>query len=192
MLFRRRTEQNFWERFRLWIWPRVSWRRSVLYYLKRILRLSGTPYAIAMGAAIGVFTSFTPFLGFHLGITFVITWLIGANTIAGVLATSIGNPLTFPLIWASTYQVGYLILQGASRAPPPRFEHEIMHRSLLEIGPLIEPMIIGSIPVGLVVGGITYLVTYKAVSAYQEARRRRLEGRRNGSTEAPAMIGGKS
>ena len=53
MLFRRREEPGYWERFKLWLWPRVSWRRSALYYLKRILRLSGTPYAIAMGAAVG-------------------------------------------------------------------------------------------------------------------------------------------
>ena len=49
MLFRRREEPGYWERFKLWLWPRVSWRRSALYYLKRILRLSGTPYAIAHG-----------------------------------------------------------------------------------------------------------------------------------------------
>ncbi len=192
MLFRRRTEQGFWERLRLWLWPRVSWRRSVLYYLKRILRLSGTPNAIALGAAIGIFTSFTPFLGFHLLITFVIAWVVGANTIAGVLATSIGNPLTFPIIWASTYQIGNLILRGASQMPPPRLEHEMLHRSLAEIVPLIEPMLVGSVPIGLLFGGITYLVAYKAVSAYQEARRRRLEGRRNSGAGAPAMIGGKS
>ena len=191
MLFKRRRVQGFWERFRLWLWPRVSWRRSVLYYLKRILRLSGTPRAIALGAAIGIFTSFTPFLGFHLGITFVVTWLLGANIIAGVLATAIGNPLTFPIIWATTYQIGSLILRGANKAPPALLEHEIMHRPFAEIVPLLEPMIVGSIPLGATFSGITYVVVYKAVSAYQEARRRRLEGRRNG-VETAAMVRGGS
>ncbi len=192
MLFKRREEQGFRERLRLWLWPRVSWRRSVLYYLKRILRLSGTPYAIAMGAAIGIFASFTPFLGFHLLITVVIAWLVGANAIAGIIATSIGNPLTFPIIWASTYQIGYLILRGANRMPPARLEHDIMHRPLAEIFPLIEPMLVGSIPIGLAMGGIVYLIVYKSVSAYQEARRRRLEGRRNGEGAEPAMMRGGS
>ena len=44
MLFKRRSEQGLWDRFRLWLWPRRSFRRSALYYLKRILRLTGTPY----------------------------------------------------------------------------------------------------------------------------------------------------
>ena len=28
MLFKRREAQGYWERFKLWLWPRVSWRRS--------------------------------------------------------------------------------------------------------------------------------------------------------------------
>jgi uncharacterized protein len=187
MLFKRRQELRFWERLRLWFWPRVSWRRSALYYVKRILRLSGTPHAIAFGAAIGIFTSFTPFLGFHIALTFVFAWLVGANAIAGILSTAIGNPLTFPIIWASTYQVGYLILRGVSKMPPARLEHDLMHRPFGEIAPLIAPMVVGSIPVGLFFGTIAYLIVHKAVSAYQEARRRRLEGRRNGDAAAPGM-----
>jgi uncharacterized protein len=193
MLFRRREEQGYWDRFRLWLWPRVSWRRSALYYIKRILRLSGTPHAIAFGVALGVFVSFTPFLGFHIGITLVIAWLVGANAIAGALGTAIGNPLTFPFIWASTYKIGTLILRGVSRVPPAHLEHDITHRSLAEIGPLIKPMLVGALPLGLTAGAIVYLLIYKAVSAYQETRRRRLAGRRNGARGAAmAELGSKS
>src|SRR3954463_10108703 len=102
MLFRRREELSYWQRFKLWLWPRVSWRRSTLYYLKRILRLSGTPYAIAMGSALGAFVSVTPFIGFHFVITLVLAWLLRSNMIAGVIATGIGNPATYPFIWAGT------------------------------------------------------------------------------------------
>jgi len=72
MLFRRREAPGYWERFKVWLWPRVSWRRSGLYYLKRILRLSGSPYGIAMGAAVGGAIAITPFIGFHLVLTFVL------------------------------------------------------------------------------------------------------------------------
>ena len=176
MLFKRRNEPSALGRLRLWLWPRVSWRRSGLYFVKRILRLSGTPYAIAMGAAIGAFASFTPFVGLHLILTLAAAWLVRANMIAGAIGTSLGNPLTFPLIWASTYELGQIILRGGSRAPPPRLEYDLMHKSFDQLLPLLKPMAVGSIPIGAVVGALAYLIVYKAVSAYQTARRRRLNG----------------
>jgi uncharacterized protein (DUF2062 family) len=194
MLFRRRVEQGHWERLRLWVWPRVSWRRSYQYFVKRILRLSGTPHAIALGAAVGAGASFTPFIGFHLLLTFAVAWLLGANMIAGALATTVGNPITFPFIWASTYQIGYFVLDGASRRAPARLEHDLLHRPLSEIVPLIEHMLVGSLPLGILAGGLMYLVVYKAVSAYQATRRRRLADRRGRTQNGPfaAQIGGKT
>lgn len=177
MLFKRRVQPGLWGRLRLWVWPRVSWRRSVAYYLKRILRLSGTPYAIAMGAAIGAFASFTPFVGLHLGITLAIAWLFGANMIAGAIGTVIGNPATFPLIWATTYEIGHMILKGASRHAPARLEYDLTHKSFDQIMPLLKPMLVGSVPLGLTVAIFVYIIVYKTVSTYQEARRKRLNGK---------------
>jgi uncharacterized protein (DUF2062 family) len=105
MLFRRRKKATQWERFKVWLWPRVSWRRSVLYFVKRTLRLSGSPHAIALGCAVGAFAAFTPFLGLHIVIAVVIAWLLRGNLIAGAVGTFIGNPLSFPFIWAGTYEV---------------------------------------------------------------------------------------
>ncbi len=176
MLFKRRTEPGTWGRLRLWLWPRVSWRRSALYYLKRILRLSGTPYAIAMGAGIGAFASCTPFLGLHLIFTLAVAWLVRGNMIAGAIGTALGNPLTFPFIWATTYEIGSIILRRTTQELPPGLEYELTHRSFEQLLPLIKPMAVGAIPLGLAAGVLTYLIVYKTVSTYQEARRRRLNG----------------
>jgi uncharacterized protein (DUF2062 family) len=184
MLFRRREQPGQWDRVRLWVWPRRSWRRSALYYVKRVLRLSGTPHAIALGVAIGVFASFTPFIGFHLFLTFAVAWLLRANMIAGAFGTAIGNPLTFPLIWASTYEIGYLILRGVSREAPARLGHDLTHKSFQDLLPLIKPMLIGAIPLGLIAATIVYLLLYKAVSTYQETRRKRLAARSAGGRMA--------
>ena len=182
MLFKRREELNNWERFRLWLWPRVSWRRSGLYYLKRILRLSGTPYAVAMGAAIGAGVSLTPFIGFHFLLTFLIAWLLRANMIAGAIATSIGNPFTFPVIWATTYQLGHFILNHGVPRPPAELENDLLHKSWGQLWPIVEPMTVGAIPIGIAVGAIVYLVVYKAISAYREGRSQRFAGRRAQAT----------
>ena len=154
-----------------------------MYYLKRVLRLSGTPYAIAMGVAIGVAVSFTPFVGTHLVVTFALAWLLRANLIAGAMGTAIGNPLTFPFIWASTYEVGHLLLKGVSRDAPARLEYDLTHRSLDQILPLIKPMMVGAVPLGLAAACTAYFLVSRGVAAYQEARRRRFAGRRQPEAE---------
>jgi uncharacterized protein len=185
MLFRQRKRQTRWEQFRLWLWPRVSWRRSSSYYLKRILRLSGTPYAIAMGAAVGAAMSFTPFIGFHIALAAAMSWMLRGNLIAAALGTAVGNPLTLPFIWATTYEVGHFLLRGASREAPSGFE-QLMNRPFEQILPLIKPMLAGAVPLGLMAGVLVFAVTYKGVDAYQETRRRHLARRREGLEMATA------
>jgi uncharacterized protein (DUF2062 family) len=179
MLFRRREKQSYWQRFKLWLWPRVSWRRSGLYYLKRILRLSGTPYAIAMGSAVGAAVAFTPFIGLHLILTFTVAWVVRGNMIAGAISgTVFGNPLTYPVIWASTYELGRLVLNQEAHPVPARLQHDLLHKSWDQLWPILKPLTIGSVPVGIVVGALVYLLVYKALIAYRERRSQRFAGRR--------------
>ena len=49
MLFRRRNRPTRIERLRVAVWPRNSWARSTRYFGKRVLRLTATPHAIALG-----------------------------------------------------------------------------------------------------------------------------------------------
>jgi len=180
MLFRRREELSYWQRFKLWMWPRVSFRRSGLYYLKRILRLSGSPYAIAMGSAVGAAVAFTPFIGLHLLLTFAIAWILRGNMIAGVISGAFfGNPLTYPLIWAGTYELGRLVLDHEAQSAPARFEHDLLDKSWDQLWPIVKPLAIGSVPAGLAAGALVFLLVYKALIAYRENRSQRLVGRRS-------------
>jgi uncharacterized protein (DUF2062 family) len=178
MLFKSRNKASLWKRLRVWLWPRISWRRSTLYYTKRVLRLSGSPYAIAVGSAIGAFISCTPFVGFHVIMTVAVAWVLRGNLIAGAIATSLGNPLTYPFLWAGSYELGELMLGRAGHDAPPRLEHDLVHKSWDQLWPLIEPMAVGSVPIGLAVGCVVYVLVYKAVSVYQHMRRERMADRR--------------
>lgn len=189
MLFKRRKEAGLRERLRVWAWPRVSWRRSWSYYIKRALRLSATPYAIAAGVAAGAFASFTPFIGFHFIIAFVIAYIIRGNLVAGAIGTAVGNPLTFPFIWAGTFQLGQLMLRGEHQAAPRRLADHLTERSFDQLWPLIKPMMVGAIPLGLVTALICYFLAYKTVVAYQTARRARLNGANENGQARPAEGG---
>src|SRR5689334_20494876 len=110
MLFRSREKPSLATRVRLAVWPRHSWRRSLSYFGKRVLRLSGSPHAVAAGVAAGLISAFSPFIGFHLIIAFVLAYLFRGNMLAAGIATTVGNPLTIPFIWAMSYSVGNVVL----------------------------------------------------------------------------------
>lgn len=181
MLFKRRTPPTKYEQLRIAVWPRRNFSRSGRYFIKRVLRLSASPHAVALGFAAGAFASFTPFVGFHFIIAFALAFIIGGNLLAAALGTSVGNPLTFPFIWASAYELGHRILGGKSVAAGKLSSHMqegMLHKSLDALWPLIKPMIVGGIPLGLVCGTVLYFVVYYAVKAYQTRRHKRLARRR--------------
>ena len=180
MLFRRRKPQHFLERVKAVFWPSRSHLRSAQYIAKRILRLSATPHAIAAGVAAGVFASFTPFLGFHFVIAAALAWVISGNLLASALGTAIGNPLTFPFIWAATYKIGQAISDGG-------FGHAHKHINLFKLfadlefsqlwQPVLKPMAVGAIPLGIAFAAGFYFLTRWSVAAFREQRRKRLAER---------------
>jgi uncharacterized protein (DUF2062 family) len=176
VLFRRRKPDGFLERVRTYLWPRRSFSRSLQYFSKRILRLKATPHAVAAGVAAGVFASFFP-LGFHFIIAAIVCWMIAGNLVAAALGTVFGNPLTFPLLWGASWETGKLILH--ERLPvhgPPAHLGEMLHNlSLAQLwGPILKPMTIGAIPLGLIFGLVFYGITRWGMTAFREQRRKRL------------------
>ncbi|WP_298815016.1 DUF2062 domain-containing protein [uncultured Roseibium sp.] len=182
MLFRRRQIPTRIERLRVAVWPRNSWSRSTKYFGKRVLRLTATPHAIAIGFAAGAFASCTPLVGFHFLTAFGLAWLLRGNLIAAALGTSIGNPITFPFIWAFTFKIGQWILHGrAPKADPAhvhqQFQHGLLEKSMDSLWPMLKPMFIGGLPLGLVIGSVSYVIVYKSVEVYQRRRKRILAER---------------
>jgi uncharacterized protein len=178
MLFRRRESQSLLARLRTAVWPRHSWSRSARYFGKRVLRLSGSPHAVAAGVAAGVFASFTPFIGLHFIVSFVFAFIVGGNMLAAAMGTFFGNPLTFPFIWASTYSLGNHILGQSTGVALHHIHFALLHRSIDMLWPLILPMLVGAVPIGLPIAIAFYIVAFFAVRAFRDLRRERLNKQR--------------
>jgi uncharacterized protein (DUF2062 family) len=174
MLFKRREAESFLERMRVHLWPRRSWTRSSRYVVYRLRRLSDTPHAVALGFAIGVFTAVTPFLGTHMVLAALFAWVIGGSVVTALLGTFIGNPLTSPLFWYSTYEVGSLMLGGDVSKRSIDLSGGIFQKSLEQLWPILKPMTLGSIPVGLALAALSYVLVKPMVEAYKNRRRREL------------------
>jgi uncharacterized protein (DUF2062 family) len=182
MLFRRRRPLKPHQKLVQLVWPRGGWARASRYYGKRLMRLSGTPHSIAAGFAAGAALAMTPFFGFHYLLCFVVAFLVRGNVLAAVLGTSLGNPLTFPFIWLGTFETGSLILGWLGRSPEPidldHLAHRLLTDSWREIWPIVEPMLIGAIPIALLLGAVSYVLVYIAAQGFQASRRQRFAVRR--------------
>ncbi|MEF2071947.1 DUF2062 domain-containing protein [Consotaella aegiceratis] len=191
MLFRRRQPEDFWSRVKVLLWPRHSWSRSFSYFKKRVLRLNATPHAVAAGIGAGVFASFTPFIGFHFVIAFSLAFLVAGNFAAAALGTVVGNPVTFPAIWASTYELGHFILATKHHGDPPHHLGRVLERLDFSAlwDPLLKPMTVGAIPLGLLAALSAYGVVYWAVKRFRRHRARRILARQraNGRTRLVAL-----
>lgn len=179
------------------VWPRRSFWRSMQYYVKRALRLTATPHAIAAGVAAGVFVSFTPFLGFHFILAATIAWLIRGNIVASAFGTAIGNPLTFPFIWGATLATGKFILNGrhSGEVPPVHLGEMLRHLEFAEIwNPVIKPMAVGSLPIGLLFAIAFYFLTRRLTIKFRERRRKHLadRARRKANQQSARAVAGRT
>jgi uncharacterized protein len=162
------------------LWPRKGFIRPVKYFGFRIIRLRASPHMIAAGVAAGVASAFTPFIGVHFFVSFAFAWVLRGSMIAAGLATvAAGNPLTYPLIWGATWELGRIMMGhnfGAQHTP--NLHALLAHFDLREIwGPVFEPMLLGSIPLALGLGLLAYLLAYKGTDVFQKRKAARLEAR---------------
>lgn len=180
MLFRRRRPEGFFDRMRTALWPRRSFGRSFQYLVKRVLRLTATPHAIAAGVAAGVFASWTPLLGFHFVLAFALAYILAGNMVAAALGTAFGNPISFPFIWALTLKLGNLLVGVPADSSHRHVDLQSLLRHL-DLGqlwePVLKPMLIGSLPPAVFSGIVFYGLTYWGVTAFQTRRKSKLAAR---------------
>lgn len=198
MVFQRRNRLPFLARVGSLVYPKGGWMRAGSYIWHRLRRLPDAPHRIARGVFAGILVSFTPLFGFHFLLAALVGYVIRANIFAALLATFIGNPLTFPFIAGSALAMGEWIFGHAGEFSFPeltaafsRAGAELWHnaRSAFSGEPahwsnlarfydrVFLPYLVGGILPGIATGLVGYYVTIPLVSAYQKRRKKRLRER---------------
>ena len=179
-MFRRRKKQSFLIKVREFLWPSAGWRRAGHYMKHRLARIDGSPYAIAAGFASGAAVSFTPFVGFHFIFAAIIGWIVRGNILTSAIGTAVGNPWTFPFIWAASYNVGINLLGGtATNDLMGQLDRmfgnftivDLVNDPLNALCPFLEtiffPMLLGGTIIGASLWFFIYWPIYKLVSEYK-------------------------
>lgn len=201
MVFKRRDKRNLLTVVSDFFWPRGGWRRAAIYVKHRLHRLPDPPHRIARGIFAGVFVTFSPFFGLHFLGAALVALIMRGNILAALLATFVGNPLTFLAIGTISFQAGHFLL-GSSELPPDE-----MHRSFagtfvgagedlkqnvtalftdadanwdrlrIFYDDIFFPYMVGGFVAGIVAGIIAYYLTLPVLQVYQSRRKRKLKAK---------------
>lgn len=179
-------------------YPRGGWYRASRYVIHRIRRLPDPAHRISRGIAAGVFVCFTPFFGLHFLTATIIAWAIRGNILAALLATFVGNPLTFPFIAELSLDLGSRILGQPVDMHLPQVVEAVGHglwdlwNNFLAIFTprhaewggirylfqrVFLPYTVGGLMPGLGAALIAYGLANPVITAYQKARIKRLKKR---------------
>ena len=187
MLFKRRKQLSPVERLRYAVWPARSFERSFRYMILRLWRIKATPHSIALGCAVGVFAIFTPFLGFQMLLAALLAFMFRGSVMASAVGTCAGNPLTYPIIWGSTFAVGNLFLGDSANAEIGKLANgaQALGQSISEaspdgvatavegLWPILKPMALGALPLGGLTAILIYFVVRRVLQAQQDRRAHR-------------------
>ncbi|MCS5603226.1 MAG: DUF2062 domain-containing protein [Paracoccus sp.] len=197
-MFKRRKPRSYGQIASDMIYPRGGWRRAGAYVWFRLRRLPDQPHRIGRGVASGVFVSFTPLFGFHFLSAAGCAWLIGGNVLAALLATFVGNPITFPFIAVVAVSLGRRLLGMGGELSPQlifgefaRASGEMWHNIRSLFGPerahwgnLVDffqqvylPYLVGGLILGLIAAIATHYISVPVIRAYHWRRAKKMAER---------------
>lgn len=192
-MFKRRKPRSYGQIATDFIYPRGGWRRAGTYVVHRLQRLPDQPNRIGRGVAAGVFVSFTPLFGLHFLSGAAVAWLLRGNILASLLATFVGNPITFPFIAVLSVSLGREILGvGGQMGPQMIFAEftlasgELWHNLQSIFGPetahwghlaeffhqIYLPYVVGGAIPGVVVATLSHYLTVPVIRAYHKRRQK--------------------
>ena len=172
---------------------RFAFNRLERFFIHRVLHVDDTAHRIALGVAVGIFVTWTPTIGFQMILAVLLAWLLKANKLVGVPFVWISNPLTVVPIYYPNYLLGRWLLgndYGKGDFNLISAIHwgtnwvEKIQLWWKETWKVFEPLWLGSIIIGLLLGAATYVVVYYAVVAYRKHWHRRHPPRANGIGKA--------
>lgn len=212
-MFKRRRPRTYSQIATEMIYPRGGWLRAGQYVLYRLRRLPDQPHKIGRGVASGVFVSFTPLHGFHFLVAAGVAWLIGGNILAALLATFVGNPITFPFIAYAATSLGREIIGAHGVMSPKRIFIEfadagtqLWHNIVAGFGPeeahwdqlssfffdIYLPYLVGGIILGTLTAIVSHYLTVPVIRAYHRRRARKIATRIERIRTSPSSASQKS
>jgi len=141
---------------------------------EKLLKVNDTPERTALAFAIGVFLSFSPFLGLHTALGLLVAFLFGLNRVAVIVGVYTNTPWTMAPFYAFATYCGQWFYTLPADMP---FHIKDMAgwdfwRKLFSnwtsLWPLIMPTVIGSTVLAVLAAAIAYPISLRLIRAYRK------------------------
>ena len=168
-------------------------KRSIIkkiehFVVHQILHADDSPHRLALGVALGFFVAWTPTIGFQMIIVILLATALRANNRVGIPIVWVSNPLTLIPIYLPNYWLGHHLLNLFLDRPSPdysyikqvlfdlfQFKNFFTHfyqasfwRDMWDLLLNISmDLWIGSLIMGLFLGTLSYIISYKLIVWYR-------------------------
>jgi len=143
-------------------------RSRVRELLRRLFTLDDTPERIALAFSLGVFLAFSPLIGLHAFLGFILAFSLSINRVAFLLGLFVNNPWTLVPIYAAGTYLGRLLMGSPSGPHFPSFEWRSLWDGsfwlqLVRQWHIIKPLLLGSTILSVFAAILAYWITLRAI-----------------------------
>ncbi len=157
-------------------------RNNLKKLFRWLLMLDDTPHSIALGAAVGIFVTFTPTVGLHMALVVALSLVIRMNRAAALTTVWVNNPFTLIPVFFINYLIGAVVCRmepmtwhNFESKFAAAFSHESWFSNLgevfLAIGrvalDIAVPLWVGSLIVAVGLSVPTYFIVRRLAERYR-------------------------
>ena len=136
----------------------MNYKKKIRALITKSKELNSDPQYVALGMAIGIFISITPTIPFNTVLALFLAFVLRGSKAAAAIGVWFSNPLTIPLFYKSSYDIGMSIFGNST---PFTTEYESISE-LLKLGANVTlAMITGGIILGILPSIAAYFITRK-------------------------------
>ena len=184
---------------------RLSWGRRRRILLLEFLGREDPQEHVAAAIALGVALGFSPFLGLHLVLALGLATILKVNRLDAALGTFVGNPWTFPPVFALGYRLGRTLLHQDPRRTPPMNWHALLRSDITWIFhpvqtvrmvfgpraflPRLQAFLLGTTILAILIGAVAYFLALAALRLYHRRHPRvAVRAARRRKTGEPKLV----
>jgi uncharacterized protein (DUF2062 family) len=131
-------------------------------FLRQLLHLGDSPERTALAFSVGVFLSFSPFIGLHTIIGLAIAFLFRLNRLAVLIGTYVNTPWTFAPVASFGTAVGFYALGTESRLSAVAWDSMLSmsfwRQMFSDVDHLLLPFFVGNLILSVLASLISYLI----------------------------------